>query len=57
MTNNKIYGEVQAQADSLKSLNGGSVTVKQRSYEDFIKVVQSAPLEMEYGGQATIDEF
>ena len=52
-----MCGEVQAQADSLKSLNSDSATTEQGSSQDFIEAIQSAPPEMEDGGQPTISEL
>ena len=57
MTNHEMCDKVQAQADLRKSLNGHLVGIKQGSSEDFVEVVQRAPLEMEDGGKAIIDEF
>ena len=57
MLNCKGCDEVQVHTDSPKRLDGGSVAIKQGSSEDFLEPIQPALLEMENGGQATIDEL
>jgi len=49
--------EVQVHANSTKRLDGDVVDIKQGSSEDFVEAIQPALLEMEDGGQATIDEL
>jgi len=53
----KMCDEIQVQDNSPECPKENSIPIEQESFQDFTEAVQAAPLEIEDGGQATINEL